>query len=468
MRKRLLTVINAIIVLMVLYFACSCCSARYNLSLTDAEPVEHATSSSVHDDQTLMYACFSGGGTRAMAMGYEVVNMLAKVPYKVYITGPGSRDTTSLRDEIDYTSGVSGGAFVSAALAVYPQKEWSEFYRVGVSRNIQGSIIRRLLAVKNWPRLLSPYYNRTDLASEFYDRRVFKRMTIGQLPVRPVVYLNTTVLAVKSHLVFTDEYFRYIGSDINSYPVGFACAASSAFPGGFAPMTLKNYNTKYLPEDSLLTYARYRLAVANSQSDIEQRNWAQMYRFFKDTTNRWLHVSDGGIAGNTGIERVLDDWHTNGVISRAINDPAHPIKRLIIVVVNSGTDKPDESCFKRRAPNTLKTILYTTTTAMDLLSQTRTAQLKARVDELWTVIQQSAGHDPSLAQLEKPYLIEVNARNLKNRQLRDEFDVIPTSFDLPDSQLRVIKQVVSELLSYNSEYQRLLQAVVEDNIKNKH
>jgi len=437
----------------------ACCSAQYNIAGRSNPPSPKPV---VEDDQTLMYTCFSGGGTRAMAMGYEVVDALAKVDYKVYVRGPSLFDTTTLREEIDYTSGVSGGSFVSAALAVYPQEEWPIFYRKGVSRDIQGSIIKHLLAVKNWPRLLSPYYNRTDLASEFYDHRVFKNYTFGDLPQRPVVYINTTVLAARSHFVFTDEYFRYIGSDIYKYPVGFACAASSAFPVGFAPMTLRNYIRTYQSEDSLRLNAHYRYAVANEQADIQQHAWADLYRFLRDTSNQWLHVSDGGIAGNTGIERVLDAWRSNGIINRALNDVKNPLKRLIFVVVNAGAGVPDGSCSKRMAPNAFKVLMYTTTTSMDLMSATRIAELKARVDELWTIIQQSRTFDASLANLEKPYLIEISARNLPEGVLKQAFNNIPTTFDLPAEQLLTIRQAVAELMTNNTEYQRLLQSIAAE------
>ena len=452
--RRLLIVLA---LLSVLYgLSCACCSAKYNQLGTGAPPVPQPV---VQDDSTLMYACFSGGGTRAMAMGYEVVDALAKVPYKAYVTGPGHFDTTTLRDEIDYTSGVSGGSFVSAALAVYPQKEWPEFYKAGVARDIQGNIIKRLLEVWNWPKLLSPYYNRTDLASEFYDLRVFKRRTFGDLPARPVVYINSTILAARAHFVFDEEYFRYIGSDIYKYPVGFACAASSAFPIGFAPMTLKNYVRTYQSEDSLRLNPHYRYAEANERQDVQQHAWADLYRFLRDTTNQWFHMSDGGLAGNIGVERVLDAWKTNGVINKSINDAAHPLKRLILVVVNAGTDVPDESCSKRRAPGAAKVAVYTMTTAMDLLSAERVAELKARVDELWAVVQQAAGRDPSLAHLEKPYLIELDARNIQDVVLKRDFNAIPTSFDLPEVQLLTIRQAVGELLKTNGEYQRLLRAL---------
>jgi len=459
MRKHYKQLLSIALCLMFLVLCCRCCSAKYNQPLANRTSTGTAWALDFQDDQTLMYACFSGGGTRAMAMGYHVVEELAKIKYKPVVRGPGLVDTTTLRDEIDYTSGVSGGSFVSAALAVYPAGQWSEFYRLGVARNIQGSIIYRLLAIWNWPRLLSPYYNRTDLASEFYNRRIFQRKTFGDLPARPVIYINSTLLALGTHWVYNEEYFNYINSDIASYPLAFACAGSSAFPVGFAPMTLKNY-APYVAPDSLFKYPKYKYAKMNAQIDLNARNFTHTYEFLKDTANQWLHVSDGGIAGNTGVERVLEDWRTNGPINRAINNADQPLRRMIFVVVNAGTTKPDKSCAKRGAPAATRVLMYTTTTAMNILSVARISDLRDKVDALWQAVLDSDGKDPSLAQLEQPYFIEIDAQNLQDEKLEYDFNQIPTAFDLSDAQLEIIRQVVLNLLADNPEFNRLKTSIL--------
>lgn len=461
MRKYLKLLLALVLALALLVGLAHCWSATYNQPMNQGLPIERPVVRVLEDPQTLLYCCFSGGGTRAMSMGYHVVEEFQKIRYKRYAQGPGAFDTTTLRDEIDYTSGVSGGAFVSGALAVYPARDWPEFYHRAVSRNIQGTIILRLFEFWNWPRLLSPYYNRTDMASEFYHRRIFQRRTFGELPVRPVIYINSTVLAIGTHWVYDDEYFRYINSDLQSYPLAFACAGSSAFPVGFAPMTLKNYQT-HVPPESLINYPKYRYALMNAQTDMAQRQFARTYEFLRDTANRWLHVSDGGIAGNTGIERVLDDWRTNGVINRALNNADRPLRRLIFVVVNAGTTRPDRSCARRSAPHATKVLLYTTTTAMDILSAQRTAELKAKIDELWQVALNAHGADPTLAQLERPYLIEINAQNLQDPQLEQEFNQIPTALDLSEAQLKTVRLAVLLLLAENPELLRLKQSIAKE------
>lgn len=402
------------------------------------------------DSQMFFAVCVSGGGTRAMTMGWEVIEHLRQVKYQNH----------TLVSEIDYVSGVSGGSFVAAALPIYGFSGWQEFYDRAVAKNIQRALIWRMCWPTNWVRLASPYFTRTDLAAEYYHRNIFKRRVFCELPTTPILKINSTLLARGVHFVFDSAGFSYINSDYNHYRVGSACAASSAFPGGFSPITIRNY-TPYYSEAERLANDRYRAATRNAQYDTDLYQYYQLYRFLTDTTNRWVHLSDGGIAGNTGIERVLEEWKTNGLINKLTNGQK-PLKRLVILAINAGTEKADSSCVQQEPPDLLHVVLYTTTTAMDVLSAKMFDMLQNQADNLWGYakrVREMGISDPALSQLEKPYIIEVNARNLNNEKLKADFDRLPTSFGLKEKQRLLIRQVVDTLLTNNSEYQRLLQSV---------
>ena len=465
--KYLKRIILLLLLLTTVLLLCRCCTPRYNTRLTEPPSKRDTVHYPIpNDSQTIEFVCFSGGGTRAMAMGFYVVQNLMRVQYKQY-TKDSILKWSTLRDEIDMTSGVSGGSFVSAALGMYPPEQWNDFYTKGVYCNIQKQIVLRLLLPWNWFKLASPYYTRTDIAAKYYNDYIFKQKNFNQLYDKPIVYINATLLAEGAHFVFNEQYFKYINSDINTYPVGFACAASSAFPGGFAPITVKNYTPSGITDSTMLKDPKYANAVRNSSRDIYQYEFAKMYRFLHDSTNEWIHLSDGGIAGNTGIERVLDEWKTNGIINKALNNSDNPLKRLIIIVMNAGTETDDKSCVQQSPPGIAKVLLYTTTTAMDILSRERYEVLKSKIDELWQTIQQTRSTDPSLALLEKPYLIEINARNIKDPVMKQKFDVIPTTFNLPTEQLETIHKVTFDLMNENAEFLRLKQAIAQDTLNIK-
>lgn len=448
------------IIIILSFLLCRCCRPIYNIPMGKGPIYPKDTTVVVQDSQTLLFATFSGGGTRAMALSYYVCSELNTIPYKKHYIKEEWVET-SLMQEIDYVSGVSGGSFTASALPVYKTK-WDTFETIGVKKNIQGSIIWRLFWPWNWPYLLSPYYDRTDLAAEFYKKHIFKNKVFGNIPKHPKIYINSTLLAEGNHFVFSKEYFKYIRSDFDNYPLGFACAASSAFPVGFTPITLKNYSDS-LTEKELLKDPKYKRALRNSERDINQYNYLKLRKFLNNKYNKWLHLQDGGLAGNTGIKRVLDEWKTNGEINQAINNSKCPLKRLIVLVINAGTEKVDESCRKQNAPNSMEVVLYTTTTAMDILSSERLEKLKDKMDELWqtALISRKPGSfpDKALSKLEKPYLIEINARNIKDENLKNEFNDIPTSFNLSEKHLEVIKRTSVHLLENNKDYVRLLKSI---------
>lgn len=199
---------------------------------------------------------------------------------------------------------------------------------------------------------------------------------------------------------------------------------------------------------------KYRAAKLNADNNVSAYDFCRMYDFLHDRDNQWLHVSDGGIAGNSGVERVLDEFNTGGAVLRAINNTQVPLHRLIFVVVNAGTAKPDKSCTKRDIPDIPKVLLYTTGIAIDVVSGQRMTQLQDQVNATWRMIQGS--DNPAWKQMEKPYVIELNTRNIKTPALAEKFNALPTSFDLPTASIYILQQLVQELLDNNAEYQRLL------------
>ncbi len=75
---------------------------------------------------------FSGGGTRAAALAYGVLEELRDT--KVMIAGQPGR----LLDQIDIISSVSGGRFTSAYYGLYGDRIFDDFEDVFLRRDVQG------------------------------------------------------------------------------------------------------------------------------------------------------------------------------------------------------------------------------------------------------------------------------------------------------------------------------------------
>ena len=451
--------ISLVIGMVYLLFLLTCCAPTYNIPKMPQDHVSGVKRDSViyQDDSTLAIACFSGGGFVATEMCMQVMKHLDSIHYKTYV----SRSDTiknSLLDEIDYISSVSGGSFAAAALALY-RDSLEEFRARTVKRNMQLDLAIRWKPW-NWLKCVSPYYSRADRAAEYYDERIFFGKRFSDVH-HPKLWINATILKQGVHFLYTPDYFDAIGSEYDSFHVAWSVMASSAFPGGFPPIFVNNWGSQII-RDSLMSIPKYRYAFKNRYTDVDQYNKYELYNFFNNKKNHWIWNQDGGLAGNTGIRKVLDEWETGGVINKAINN--QPLKRMIILVVNAcrfGTDNSTES---GSAPKVLNVIFKTTTTAMDALTLERIDEVQKRCDELWQFTMSMRQVDTwsnsfHLNDFERPYVIIVDGRNLNDDSLKIMFNNLPTSFKLNKDQLNVIRLSVHNLLENNAEYNRLKEVI---------
>ena len=121
------------------------------------------------DDDLFLVLLFSGGGTRAAAFGYGVLEVLAATP----ITGHGK--TASLLEKIDLVHGVSGGSILATYLGLHGKNTVPRFEREFLQQNLQSTVLRQLLSLANLPRLTSSQYGRGDLLAEELDRLLIPR-----------------------------------------------------------------------------------------------------------------------------------------------------------------------------------------------------------------------------------------------------------------------------------------------------
>jgi predicted acylesterase/phospholipase RssA len=146
-----------------------------------------------NSDSLQIFLAFSGGGTRAAAFSFGVLEELART--QIVWEGQSRR----LLDEVDYISAVSGGSFTAAYYALYGDRIFADFEDKVLDQNIQRQLIWRLCSPLYWVRLASPYFNRSDMAAEFYDRHLFGGKTYGDLLKRnrrPFLSLNATDMSL--------------------------------------------------------------------------------------------------------------------------------------------------------------------------------------------------------------------------------------------------------------------------------
>src|SRR6201987_2649909 len=190
------------------------------------------------EHQDLIILAFSGGGTRAAAFSYGVLETLRSIQI---VTKTGRK--TRLLDEVDVITGVSGGSFTALAYGLYGEKLFDQYETRFLKRNVQGELTTRVLNPLNWGALSSTGWGRSELAAQLYDEILFNGATFADLyrAGGPMVAVSATELATGSRILFIPQNFDVMCADLGTIRLSRAAAASSAVPVVLSPITINNY-----------------------------------------------------------------------------------------------------------------------------------------------------------------------------------------------------------------------------------
>src|SRR5262245_47434247 len=159
MRRGLARLVRAAILPAILLCGCAAVApVNARLDLVEPESGYRIAKFMVRDRRpannpdALVLLAFSGGGTRAAALSYGVLEELRRTP--IVVNGHHH----SLLDEVDVIAGVSGGSFTALAYALYGERLFQEYQQRFLKRNVQGELIQRLFNPTNWFQLASDSY----------------------------------------------------------------------------------------------------------------------------------------------------------------------------------------------------------------------------------------------------------------------------------------------------------------------
>lgn len=398
---------------------------------------------SVNRGETLFLVAFSGGGTRAAAMAYGVLEELRRTVV------PGSVPERRMIEDINVISSVSGGSVAAAAYALYGDAFFGSFETNFLKRDVQGKLVGKTLMPWNWPRVGSPWFGRSDLAARYYDEILFHNATFGKLATghRPFVMLNATEVATGIQFWFTQDVFDNLCSDLSSYPISRAVAASSAVPVVLSPITLKNYagSCGYEPP----TWA---LPTSGAGEGLSLMERGKELAILRDSTNRpFLHLVDGGVADNLGLRPLLEGlaYMTAVPASRQGLDFTR-IRRIVLLSVNARSSPENSWDHKESPPGILTLAVAAPSITMDRYSKDTVAMMGMTVEVLKRKLPNA--ESGSL----KFFPISLGFDNLKDPKERTFFFNVPTSFFLSNDSVDRLRDVGGRLLRESPQFQALL------------
>ena len=449
-----------------------CATRPINPPITQADPTTgysfETRQRNFKDKDNLVILAFSGGGTRAAAFSYGVLEFLRKTE----VVGPKG-NKVRLLDSVNMITGVSGGSFTALAYGLYGDKLFADYEQRFLKRDVQGEIVARFLNPTNWGALWSTGWGRSELAAQLYDEILFNGATFGDLNRGdgPLILASATDISTGSRFFFSQRVFDVICSDLNAVPLSRAAAASSAVPVVLSPVTINNYGG---------TCNRTAPAWAKPfvDSDNPPRPAARAIRSLKaeeafgDGVHRpYLHLVDGGVSDNLGMRGVLDALEILQALHEVgVPTPLDNAQRIIFFIVNSLSSPPTNWDESEDPPGTVEILLKSAGTPIDAFSFEAVELLRDTANQWQTArlvrnsAAMAANKDPAVAAaLRLPnaeiFAIDVSFSALKDKAEREYLNQLPTSFVLPPEAVDRLRAAAATLIMDSPEFKRLLKDV---------
>ena len=447
---------------------CGACATRPvnpPISATDPERGYRFVAHEQHvkDKQNLVVLAFSGGGTRAAAFSYGVLEALRPME----IIGPKSRRVRIL-SEVDVITGVSGGSFTALAYGLYGEKLFDIYETAFLKRNVQGELIRRVLSPVNWGA-----WSRSEVAADLYDEVLFHGATFAKLDRRsgPFIVTTATDISTGARVGFHQGIFDMLCSDLSAVRLSRAAAASSAVPFALAPVTFNNYGgtCNYRLPPVLAAFSDPAKAPRPAARVLAH---LQDLRSFEDSVHRpYIHLLDGGLSDNLGMRGILEALEDlEALNSVGMPTPLDDMKRVIIFIVNSRSIPKTNWDESEDSPSAISLLIKATGVPIDHYSYDTVETVRDMIAR-WQTMRQlrksaafAANKDPAVDQLLRTpdvdlYVIDVSFAALQDAAEREYLNNLPTSFALPPEAVDRLRAAAAKIIHDSPDLKRLLNDV---------
>ena len=401
-------------------------------------------------DGLLIFAAFSGGGTRASTLAFGALRELALHQ----ITWEGKQK--HLLDELDAIFALSGGTFTAGYYAMYGDRIFHDFEARFLRKDWESELSARVFkSPGNWIRLWSPYFGRAHILAELLDESLFEGHTYGDLITRnqrPWLIIHASDMATLSRFEFHQQQFDMICSDLSKLPIAWASASSAALPLVLSPISLKNYAGQcgyQIPP--WLTEEKKKGGIG-----AQRANELLSYQDVEKRPN--IHLLDGGLSDNVALRGLIEGANVMGGLERLLKEGhVKQVRKLVVLLVNAETS-PDVLEYRSdhipaisRAMGALIDLpinrySYQTITLMQQGVEKARLQLRTT----------PRAADSPFAPDADVYFINAGLSEVADPDERRSLMNIPTTLYLTDPQIDQLLLAASRLIRKDSEFNRLM------------
>lgn len=423
------------------------------------EQLQAAHVNEQRDPSLVMAVTLSGGGARAAAFGYGVLRALDAVHFD------WNGKPLTLLDATDLISGVSGGSIVAAYYAAFGREGLPRFESEFLRRDFQQGLISLLLRPGSLHELSSPWFGRSNLLQRQLDE-LYRGMSFADLEARPrhpQLIVTATDLTRGHGFEFTWDQFALICSDLGAVPLSFAVAASSAVPIALSPLTVKNHAGQ-CPAPVAGALAHAAGIGAQGPADYRQRLYrAQINEYLDASARPYIHLVDGGLADNLGVQRLLDRALMSGGLRQTFREVAIPpgsVRKVVLVVVNAERDPTRNLDLSDEVPgifDVADALLFGT----GARATNETQEFLHDVARAWHREVQGQGPAAAsdvFARDAQIHVVTVNLRDAPVQQRRQLLQV-QTAFSIADQEVSELIAAGGQVLRASPDFQALLRSL---------
>ncbi len=308
-------------------------------------------------DDLMVGLAFSGGGTRAAAFSFGVLSEIERTQL------PGRAGAHSLLDRVNFVSGVSGGSVLTAYYGLKKRAALADFRERFLLRNAEEPLTTEVSPL-SVVRAVAGGVNDSSKFARWLDDNLFEGATFGDMSRTrgPGIWINASDIYNRTTFIFGSAAFTALCSDLASYPLADAVAASAAVPVVFAPVVIKSYPQRCTDKPPEWIERAQR-----------NPNAAPMLKAFADALHRYHNGSmsyvkllDGGLVDNFGLSgftivRLLSDT-PYGPLTR---QEAVKLRRAIIIIVDAGRGPSGDWAQTIEGPGGTELMMAAADTAID-------------------------------------------------------------------------------------------------------
>ncbi len=429
------------------------CAAHFPINNGITETVTkpyylHALGAADRSTDMLVILAFSGGGVRASAFSYGVLKSLAATTIRV------DGVEKNLLGEVDLISSVSGGSFTAAYFGLYGDSVFTDYETEFLKADFETGLLLQLMKPINWFKIWQPYFGRAEVASDYYDAKLFHGATFGDLARAggPAILINATDLSMGEGFGFHQEQFDWICANVTDFSIARAVTASSAVPGLFSAVTLKNYAGQCPGSNP----AWVNPTLLSQRPDI--MDIAHKIRSYSNIKGRpYIHLVDGGLADNLGLRAVSELVKLHGGAEQTLdNFNLNQTKSILIISVNAAQQPTLEINQSKNPPSLFRAVDAATTIQLNRYNRETIRLFKEDVAQWQQEISAARCGTRECKEAIGFYFVDVSLANIRDNNLRQELQQLPTSFHLESDAIDKLIKSAERLMGESTVFQEFL------------